>query len=204
MKLAATYSHLNGLEWLLHHHSDYWDEVCDAIASVDASLCKTKVSQEQTMLGRMLYSPKALNTAFRNELRSRKWARAVPNTFYVTDDADLTKQLLKLDVSAQKKLITSSGKTHIRTSNSADFEKGRVSIEVQFGKYSFVQFDLFIKHAANYMQDKIDLGIEIVPMKVMEAEMSSGPPYYEKHLHEIMRQGRIFPPVPLILVGVAP
>mgnify|MGYP001995163531 CR=1 FL=1 len=54
------------------------------------------------------------------------------------------------------------------------------------------------------MQDRIDLGIEIVPMKSMEREMSSGLPYYEKYFHEILRQGRIFPPVPLILVGIKP
>ncbi|MAE44866.1 MAG: hypothetical protein CMF63_07780 [Magnetovibrio sp.] len=63
---------------------------------------------------------------------------------------------------------------------------------------------IFIKHAADYMQDRIDLGIEIVPMKSMEREMSSGLPYYEKYFHEILRQGRIFPPVPLILVGIKP
>ncbi len=66
------------------------------------------------------------------------------------------------------------------------------------------QFDLFIKHAADYMQDRIDVGIEIVPMKKLEAEMSGGPPYDEKHLHGIMRQGQIFPPVSLILIGVDP
>lgn len=75
---------------------------------------------------------------------------------------------------------------------------------MQFGKYSFVQFDLFIKHTADFMHDRIDLGIEIVPTKVLEKQMSSGPPYFEKHLHEIVRQGRTFPPVPLILIGVEP
>ena len=30
--------------------------------------------------------------------------------------------------------------------NESDFFKERVSIEVQFGKYAFVQYDIFIKH----------------------------------------------------------
>ncbi|MEQ9693102.1 BglII/BstYI family type II restriction endonuclease [Shimia sp. SDUM112013] len=104
----------------------------------------------------------------------------------------------------QKALIESYGLDAIQTSNSSDFEKDRVSVEVQLGKYFAVTFDLFVKHTADYIHNRIDLGIEIVPMKSMEVEMSSGPPFFEKHLHEINRQGRIFPPVPLVLIGIEP
>ncbi|WP_425081297.1 BglII/BstYI family type II restriction endonuclease [Ruegeria arenilitoris] len=204
MKISAKYSHLNGLEWLVYHHPTFWQEIQDAISCVDASKCRTKVSKEKTMYGKLLYEPSALNACFKQELGQRGWLNATTNSFYVSDDPSVTEQLLELPYEEQKKLLKSLGKPLIRSSNAADFEKDRVSIEVQFGKYSFVQFDLFIKHAANYMHNRIDLGIEIVPMKALEAEMSSGPPYYEKHLHEILRQGRIFPPVPLILIGVEP
>ena len=202
MQLTTYYSHLNGYEWLVHHHPDFWGEIQGAISAVDAIACKTKISKEKTMRGKKLFSPTALNKAFRDELGARGWLNAETNSFYVTDDPSLTNEIIKLPIAEQKERLTSESKDLIMTSNAADFEKGKVSIEVQFGKYSFVQFDLFIKHAANYMHGRIDLGIEIVPMKSMEREMSSGPPYYEKHLHEILRQGRIFPPVPLILIGV--
>lgn len=202
MILKQFYSHLNGHEWLLHHYPKHWDEICEAISAVDANACKTKISKEQTMLGKKLFSPKELNRSFKAELSIRGWANASKKNFYVTDDPSLTKSILNTPIKEQERTLTAANKDLIKTSNAADFEKDRISVEVQFGKYSFVQFDLFIKHAANYMQDRIDLGIEIVPMKVMEREMSSGPPYYEKHLHEILRQGRIFPPVPIILIGV--
>lgn len=204
MKLKTFYSHLNGFEWLNYHHPRYWKEISDAINAVDAKACKTKISKEKTMYGKKLFSPTDLNAAFRKELSARSWANASKNYYYVTDDPNLTNSLLASSLIEQKQTLKDAGKDLIKTHNAADFEKDRVSVEVQFGKYSFVQFDLFIKHAANYMQDRIDLGIEIVPMKAMEREMSSGPPYYEKHLHEILRQGRIFPPVPLILIGVEP
>lgn len=204
MKIGAKYSHLNGLEWLMFHRPDYWSELVEAIAEVDATACKTKVSAEKTMLGRLLYSPAELNIAFTKALQKRGWGKRNRTDYFVTDSADLNREALKLSLKDQKALIQRHGKTPIPTSNTADFGKGRVSVEVQFGKYSFVQFDLFIKHAADYIHDRIDLGIEIVPMKSLETEMSSGPPYFEKHLHEIVRQGRIFPPVPLILIGVEP
>ena len=57
MKIGAQYSHLNGKEYLLVHRKKLWKEVRKVIADVDAETCKTKVSREKTMPGRMLYSP---------------------------------------------------------------------------------------------------------------------------------------------------
>jgi restriction endonuclease BglII len=78
-----------------------------------------------------------------------------------------------------------------------------VALEVQFGKYSFVAYDLFVKHLAFYVGDKIDVGIELLPMKSLQSEMSSGPGYYEGELYNVIRNGRGVPAVPLVIVGVA-
>ena len=88
--------------------------------------------------------------------------------------------------------------------NQTDFVKERVAVEVQFGKYAFVAHDLFVKHLSFYVSDVIDVGIEILPMKELEQNMSSGVPYYERDLLNVLRQGRGVPAVPLVLVGVAP
>lgn len=82
--------------------------------------------------------------------------------------------------------------------------KDRVAIEVQFGKYSFVAYDLFVKHLAFYVRDQIDVGIEILAMKSLQSNMSSGPGYYEGELYNIIRNGRGVPAVPLVIVGVEP
>ena len=79
-----------------------------------------------------------------------------------------------------------------------------MAIEVQFGKYSFVAYDLFVKHLAFYVRDQIDVGIEILAMKSLQSSMSSGPGYYEGELYNIIRNGRGVPAVPLVLVGVEP
>jgi len=47
-------------------------------------------------------------------------------------------------------------------------------------------------------------GVEILPMKALEKEMSSGVPYYERDLLNVIRQGRGVPAVPLVLMGVLP
>jgi hypothetical protein len=104
----------------------------------------------------------------------------------------------------QKQDIIDAGETPILSYNQTDFVKERVAIEVQFGKYSFVAYDLFVKHLAFYVRDEIDVGIEILAMKSMQAHMSSGPGYYEGELYNVVRNGRGVPGVPLVIVGVVP
>jgi hypothetical protein len=50
--------------------------------------------------------------------------------------------------------------------------------------------------------DQIDVGVEILPMKALQSEMSTGVPYYERSLYDLLRQGRSTPAVPLVLVGI--
>lgn len=62
----------------------------------------------------------------------------------------------------------------------------------------------FVKHMAFFVGDVIDVGVEILAMKELQSEMSSGVGYYEGALYDLIRQGRGVPAVPLVLIGVAP
>jgi hypothetical protein len=104
----------------------------------------------------------------------------------------------------QKKEIEAAGEKPIFSYNQTDFVKDRVAIEVQFGKYSFVAYDLFVKHLALYVGDRIDVGIEILPMKTLQSQMNSGVAYYEGEFYNVVRQGRGVPAVPLVIVGIEP
>jgi len=73
MKIVEKYSHLNGLEYLLVHKPALWKEIENVIKTVDAEKCKTKVSKEKTMKGKMLYSPIEMNNAFKKELSKYNW-----------------------------------------------------------------------------------------------------------------------------------
>lgn len=186
------------------HKSELWKEVQGAIANVDASLCRTKVTKEkrkQKIAGGLLYSPKDMNKRFVDELSATNW-RDDRYSYFVTDDAQIIRKSLSLPYAEQKKLIEDSGCKAIATYNQTDFVKERVAVEVQFGKYSFVAYDLFVKHMAFFVGDKIDVGIEILPMKSLQENMSSGPGYYEGELSNLVRQGRGVPAVPLVLIGV--
>jgi hypothetical protein len=203
MKIAETYSHLNGLEFLLVHKPSLWKEVKGVIRSVDASKCKTKVSKEKTMRGRLLYSPVEMNGCFVKFLRAKGWDENRVS-YWVTKSEKLIRKTLSMSAEEQKREIEAEGETPIFSYNQIDFVRDRVAIEVQFGKYAFVAYDLFVKHLAFYVGDLIDVGVEILPMKSLQRQMSSGVPYYEGELYNVLRQGRGVPAVPLIIIGVKP
>lgn len=122
----------------------------------------------------------------------------------MTEDAELIDQTSKLQPAEQKKRIEESGKRAIFSYNQTDFVKDRVAVEVQFGKYSFVAYDLFVKHMAFFIGNVIDVGVEILAMKELQEEMASGVGYYEAELYNLIREGRGVPAVPMVLIGVAP
>lgn len=202
MRIAARYSHLNGEEFLLVHRKRLWDEILDVIESVDAEACKTKVSKERTRRGELLYSPIDMNKAMAVEFGKRGWEQRRQG-FWATDDDKIVREIVGLPPDRQKEAIETAGREPIYSYNQTDFVKERVAVEVQFGKYSFVAHDLFVKHMAFFVSNAIDVGIEILPMKELERDMSSGVPYYERDLLNIIRQGRGVPAVPLVLIGVA-
>ncbi len=201
MKIVETYPHLNGLEYLLVHKPQLWQEIQDVIQEVDGNACKTKVSKEKTMKGRLLYSPVEMNKSFKRLLEEKEWTESRVS-YWVTKDEKLIRKTLAMSPEQQKEEIEQAGSSPIFSYNQTDFVKDRVAIEVQFGKYSFVAYDLFVKHLAFYMGDKIDVGIEILPMKQLQSQMSSGVSYYEGELYNVIRQGRGVPAVPLVIIGI--
>jgi len=203
MRICATYSHLNGLEFLLVHKESLWTQVQEVISQIDGESCRTKVSKEKRMRGKLLYSPKDINNAFREHLRKREWYESRVS-YWVTKGERLIRKTLSLPPDEQKREIEAAGETPVFSYNQTDFVRDRVAIEVQFGKYTFVAYDLFVKHLAFYIGDQIDVGIEILPMKSLQSEMSSGISYYEGELYNVVRQGRGVPAVPLVLVGIEP
>ncbi|MHB9294643.1 hypothetical protein PilKf_00367 [Pillotina sp. SPG140] len=188
MKIIEKYSHLNGFEFIMYHKKDLWQEIENVITTVNAGECKTKISKEQRMKGKLLYSPDAMNKKFKEKLSQYNWAESRVS-YWVTKDEKLIRKTLTMPPELQRHEIESQGEIAIRSYNQTDFVKNRVAIEVQFGKYSFVAYDLFVKHLAFYIGDHIDVGIEILPMKTLQSQMSSGPSYYEGELYNVVRQG---------------
>lgn len=143
-----------------------------------------------------------MNKEFKTHFKSLGWTER-RNTFWVTDDERLMRSIYNRPPDEQKIAISASGREPIMSYKDGLRERpdrGRGSIR----QVAFVAHDLFVKHLSFFVSDIIDVGIEILPMKDLEREMSSGVPYYERDLVNVLRQGRGVPAVPLILLGVVP
>jgi hypothetical protein len=204
VKIAEIYSHLNGEEFLIVHHKNIYREIKDIILSVKAENFKTKISKEKTMRGKRLYNPDALNREFKRLFKARLWNER-RYSYYVTTDYSIMQELMPLSPEEQKKRLLGKGiREPIRSYKQTDFIKENIAIEIQFGKYAFVAYDLFVKHLLFYSGGVINVGIEVLPMKSMQSEMSSGIAYFEGEVYNVLRHGRSNPPVPLVILGITP
>lgn len=202
MKISQKYSHLNGEEYLIVHHKELYKEIIDTIESIDASQFMTKESKEKTMTGKMLYSPIELNETFKEKFNLLGWNES-RYRYYITTDQKVLPELITLPYTQQKDFLISKGISEPITSyKQTDFVKDQIAVEVQFGKYAFVAFDLFVKHLLFYSGGVINLGIEVLPTKKMQSQMSSGVAYYEGEVYNVLRHGRNNPPVPLLILGI--
>ncbi len=84
-----------------------------------------------------------------------------------------------------------------------DFVKDLVLVEVQFGKYFSMFYDM-AKFQYFFNENKADVGVEIVPCHSLKRQMSTGVSYGEQLVYDIERLKRHFPAVPVkvILIDV--
>jgi len=203
MQIHKKYSHLNGEEYLLVHKKNLYDEILSVIEEIDAEKCKTKVSKERGRVGNMLYSPTDLNKSFESKFTDLGW-KSRTRRFYISDQYQTVKVIEPLDYEQQREYLETIKHPLLTSYNQTDFVKDGVAIEVQFGKYFAVTYDLFVKHLSFYNSGIIDVGVEILPGKALQSQMSSGPPFFEKEVHNVLRHGRNSPAVPIFMIGIDP
>jgi hypothetical protein len=185
--IAGIYSFNNGEAVVKQEYADLRKEVERAILQIDALACKTKESEEKTMPGDMLYSPVALNEAFKAQLEPLDWKSVrvkceYPTEFYVKDYAPK-----KLRKGAFREM---------------DFVKRKLGVEVQFGKYSFMVYNVAAKMTIFRNLGFIDTGIEVVPVKKMADEMSSGVSYFEQFVWDLEKRGKADIDIPVLIFGI--
>lgn len=185
MRVAAVYSFNKGKEFVTEKYPNLLVEVNDAIKAVDASLYKDKQSLEKRK--GMLFSPVRLNAAFKREFAKRGWASIkvaceYPTTHYLED----YKIRAKLRGAFRE----------------MDFLKEKLGIEVQLGKYAFMVYNVCAKMTIFKNLGHIDSGIEIVPVKALAAEMSTGVSYFEQFVWDLENRGVADIDIPVLILGI--
>jgi hypothetical protein len=188
VRIAGVYSFNRGEEEVTRRYPDLLTEVNDVIKKVRSSQHKTKISDEKTMMGRMLFSPRSLNAAFKKAFaKQRGWETirvpcTYPTTYYLKD-------------------------YNVRSKNRGafremDFVKNKLGIEVQFGKYAFMVYNVCAKMTIFHNLGFINHGIEIVPVKAFAEEMSTGVSYFEQFIWDLESRGVADIDIPVMVLGV--
>jgi len=78
----------------------------------------------------------------------------------------------------------------------------KLGIEVQFGKYAFMVYNVCAKMTIFSKMGVIDTGIEIVPVKNFADEMSTGVSYFEQFAWDLEHRGTSNIDIPVLILGI--
>ncbi|NJL92700.1 MAG: restriction endonuclease [Anaerolineae bacterium] len=188
MLIGGLYSFKHGREIIEAQYPGTFAEVEHTVVSIDARNYLTKESAEKTMVGRMLYSPKGLNKAFKEAFFAKGWVNRRVSCDY-------------------SKLYYVNGYQPASSTQGAfrdmDFIKNHVGVEVQFGKYAFMVYNVCAKMTIFHKLGFINVGIEIVPVKEFADQMSTGVSYFEQFVWDLEHRGASDIDIPVLVLGIA-
>ena len=180
MIVVARYSHKGGEQFIKKFHPNELNEVLMIISNVKACSLPKKISKEKGMKGRPLHNPIALNKAFEEEFKKYGWKKArISIETYVPETREYHRGFREMD-----------------------YVKNKLGVEVQFGKYAFMVYDVCAKMTIFAKHEIIDAGIEIVPMLNMANNMSSGVSYFEQVKTDLEERGVADLDIPTLIIGI--
>jgi hypothetical protein len=187
MKVVGEFSFNRGAEEVAGRYPDLLDEIKGAIRDVRAPSCKVKKSREKTMPGRMLYSPVMLNRSFKEALYAKEWRCVRVPCDYPTGYYVGAYQPPRENRGAFREM---------------DFVKRKLGLEVQFGKYAFMVYNVCAKMTIFHNLGHIDCGVEVVPVKGLADGMSTGVSYFEQFVWDLERRGVSNIDIPVLVLGI--
>ncbi len=185
--IAGRYSFNQGAEYIGKNCPNLLKEVEEVIGSIGANEHKTKASKEKTMPGRMLFSPKSLNRAFKEAFYPRGWKTVKVRCEYPTKYYSEEYEPRKLNAGAFREM---------------DFVKGNLGVEVQFGKYAFMVYNVCAKMTIFNKMQFIQAGIEVVPIKALADQMSTGISFFEQFVWDLEHRGVSNIDIPVLILGI--
>lgn len=160
MKIAATYSHLGGQEFLSVRKPAIWAELVALIEAVGIPANPPIVASTDERI-----TPSAdFSAVVVQHLQAAGWEESP----WLEGRVGLAKDRVALAV-------------------------GR---DLDPSKYS----EFWAKHLALYLEDRIDVGVEILPVEAKALSASSAS--FESTIRGLSRQVKGFPAVPLLIVGI--
>jgi hypothetical protein len=187
MRIGGVYSFKDGERIIQEAYARELEEIIEVIRGVQAADHKTKISTEKTMPGGPLFSPIALNEAFKAGFQAKGWRNHKMACVYTTD-------YYTSEYQPKQPLSVAF--------RDMDFVKNDVGVEVQFGKYAFMVYNVCAKMTIFAREGVIKVGVEIVPLKELANEMSTGVSYFEQFVWDLEHRGVADIDVPVLILGI--
>jgi len=83
-----------------------------------------------------------------------------------------------------------------------DGMKNKVGLEIQFGKYAFMGYDIFSKMIIFKNLGYIECGIEVVPAEELVKQMSTGVSSFDQLLVDFNNRGESDIDIPVFVIGI--
>jgi len=181
MKIIKTYSFNGGEAFIKKRHPKELREILTAIKNLDATTCLTKESSEKTKVGQLLFSPPDLNKGMKVELCNHGW----------TEKSDGKKGYI------EPRYAFGGGRYR-----EMDGIKNKVGLEIQFGKYAFMGYDIFSKMVIFNKLKLIECGIEVVPVTELCRHMSTGVSDFDQLMIDFKYRGISNIDIPVLAIGI--
>lgn len=192
MQILKTYSHKGAQPLLSQRYPHLLQEIHQTVENINAVDCLTKRSYEASKVkkwGGLLFSPSKINQYFRTALLEPKgWLewderqKRYIEPIIVFPDLDQP-----FETQRYRKM---------------DGIKERVGLEIQFGKYAFMGYDIFSKMIIFRNLNRIDYGIEIVLVQEMVDCMSTGISSFEHLMIDFKYRGEADIDIPVMVMGI--
>ncbi len=182
MRIGGYHSHKRGKEFIEENFPAELQEVERAILQVVATDVLTKQSHEKSKPA-LCFSPEALNKKIKDYLHPHGWTELAPRS---------------------KKGFR---EPRINLANGNEFRemdgiKNKVGLEIQFGKYAFMGYDIFSKMPIFAKRGLIVCGIEVVVMPSMIRHMSTGVSSFSQVVMDVNARGIADIDIPTLIIGI--
>lgn len=189
MRVVAEYSFNKGASVVKDKYAQLYSELLSAIERIDSSRYRTKISEEKTMAGKALFSPLELNKAFKELLHPMGWMShkeycTYSHNYYLNGYQPVEQR------------------NKPKPFREMDFVKDKLGVEVQFGKYAFMVYNVCAKMTIFRNLGIIDAGVEIIPVKSFADGMSTGVSYFEQFTWDLDARGVGSIDIPVLILGI--
>jgi hypothetical protein len=179
MGVTDVYSYHNAVEVFQEEYEEELNDIFEVIERIPAKSIFVKDSNESQYSDIFLASPVTMNHMILIEglYEEKDWSvdhGAARGKKYIEERGKEPKSVSNSECALDIAQDQRWGKRTV------DAIKNRVAVEIQFGKYAFMMYDVLAKFGHFTRANRMDIGVELVPSNQLYQTMPSGPGYYEQ------------------------